>query len=115
MKTGTKIAVGLALCFVVGVAMLVITRPPGPSRLPSESQQPMEDTMPQMTNEEIAAWVDQIVRDQPKPLDALYEAIKGKPVSFLIRVVGEHVGEQAVKSMLNYVLEERKGIPQKAR
>ncbi len=75
----------------------------------------MGGAMPEMTDEEIAAWVDRVVRphehNQPKQLDALYEAIKGKPVSFLIRVVGEHYGELAVKSLLNNHLGERIGTP----
>ena len=73
--------------------------------------------MPEKTDEEVAVWADQIVReheyDQLKQLKVLFEAIKDKPVSMLIQLVGKQDGEQEVKSLLNFYLEQRKGTPKR--
>ena len=71
--------------------------------------------MEEKTDGELAAWADEIVRehahDQVKQLEALSEAIHGKPVSTLIQLVGKEPIESALKSYL----EGRKGAPKPPR
>ncbi len=61
--------------------------------------------MAEITNEEIEAWARKIIlehdNDQPKQLEALYEAIKDEPVSTLIQLVGK---DPIWSSLNNYIL-----------